>query len=553
MSADLREYQPRQLDIHFARFLGERSGLTGGDRARFEELVRLLSLDMAGGHSCLPLMPEDRQLLARCHLVSSGSETPLVLVHDRLYLHRYYRYEARLADQLAGLAGITHTPPDLHDLLAHSFGPDGEEPDFQKKAAEVALHQSLAIISGGPGTGKTTTVVKIIGLLLAVLGNDVRIALAAPTGKAAMRLQESIGASLSGLTFPPEIVDRIPTTASTLHRLLGVRRNRPSFRHTHDNPLPWDVVVVDEASMVDLAMMSKLVDALHPRARLILLGDKDQLASVESGAVLADCTRSLPANTVELQKSYRFNSAIKALAQAINSGDGERVWQLLQDTGHGNVALLRNPYFAVIGARYNDYMEVVARHRECGLHAVFQAFGAFRVLCATRHGQRGVAGVNAAVENHLKRMGYDVTSDPWYLGRPVMVTANDYGLELFNGDIGICLPDPADGRMKVWFERGDGGHRGCLPYRIPSCETVFGMTIHKSQGSEFREVVVMLPEEENRLLNRQLIYTAVTRAKECVQIVASKNILVYALQSDYPRSSGLAAMLRHAGRADGCD
>jgi len=547
MTADYREYQPRLLDIHFSRFLAERSGLAGREKMRFEELVRMLSMDMAGGHSCLPVSPEDQEILSLCPLVSSGEKTPLIIAHGRLYLHRYYRYESRLADQLARLAGISHDLPDLYALLDRYFGPAGEEPDYQKNAAEVALRQSLAIISGGPGTGKTTTVVKIIGLLIETLGGELRIALAAPTGKAAMRLQESIANSLTGLTFPREIIDRIPTTASTLHRLLGVRRNRPGFRHTYDNPLPWDVVVVDEASMVDLAMMSKLVDALTSKARLILLGDKDQLASVESGAVLADCTRSLPANTVELRKSYRFNTAIKELAQAINVGDGERAWQVLNGGEQDNVTLLRNPYFGVIGERYDAYMKVVAHHGEHGMDAVFRALGAFRVLCATRHGARGVTGVNASVENHLKRVGYDVVSEPWYLGRPVMVTANDYSLELFNGDIGICLPDPADGRMKVWFERGDGGYRSCLPYRIPSCETVYGMTIHKSQGSEFREVVVMLPEEESRLLNRQLVYTAVTRAKECVQIVASKKILVYALQSDYPRSSGLAEMLCHAG------
>jgi len=545
--------QARFLDVYLARFLAERSGLGGEERDRFEELVRLLSLEMADGHSCLMVDPSDRAILSKTSLVSEGGVAPLVLSCGRLYLHRYYRYESRLAEQLACLAAIEHDTTSMQQLLDDCFGPDAEEVDYQKLAAEVALKRSLAIISGGPGTGKTTTVVRIIGLLIQMLGTELRIALAAPTGKAAMRLKESIANSLAGISFPREIVAAIPTSASTLHRLLGVRRHQPDFRYTRDNPLPWDVVVVDEASMVDLAMMSKLVDALRPGTRLVLLGDKDQLASVESGAVLADCIRSLPENTVELRKSYRFDSSIKALALAINSGDDTAAWQVLTGTGYDNVTLLRNSYFDVIGERYSAYMDWVNDRHYLGMKEIFRKFSEFRVLCSTRHGGRGVHGVNGQVEKHLKIKGYDVYSDPWYAGRPVMVTANDYSLDLFNGDVGICLPDPADGVMKVWFERSDGGLRSCLPYRIPACETVFAMTIHKSQGSEFAEVVVILPEEESRLLSRQLVYTAVTRAKESVQIVASKKILVYALESDYPRSSGLADMLRNAGQVYGCD
>jgi exodeoxyribonuclease V alpha subunit len=539
------------LDHHFARFLAARSALEKDDRARFLELVEELSLAMSDGHSCLPVDRHGRDVLGKSPLVSGSGLTPLILDQDRLYLHRYHRYESRLAGQLAALAVRQYNFPSARTLLDDCFGPDLAEPDWQKKAAEVALSKALCIISGGPGTGKTSTVVKIIGLLLQAAEGDLRIALAAPTGKAAMRMQEaianSIGDTPGGLAFPEAILRKIPTTATTLHRLLGVRRNMPQFRHTGDNPLPWDVLVVDEASMVDLALMSKMVDALKPEARLILLGDKDQLTSVESGAVLPDCIRSLPTNTVELKKSYRFDRGIKSLATAINAGDGEQAWSLLNGDAHANVGLLRNPYFGSIGGKYAAYMEVVDNVARLGMREVFRAFSGFQVLCAARHGARGVQGINAVVENHLKRMGYDCFSDPWYAGRPILITANDYSLELFNGDIGICLPDPADGSMKVWFERGDGTLKSCLPYRIPRCETVYAMTIHKSQGSEFREVVVILPEEESRLLSRQLVYTAVTRAKESVQIVASKKILVYALQSDYPRHSGLSQMLAKQG------
>ncbi len=536
----------RLLDVHFANFLTGRCRLDGDARNRFKVLVEELSLAMDNGHSCLDISVDDAEMMAESPLVSTGDKTPLILYGNKLYLHRFFQYESRLASQLLLLAASdTEKTVDLEtkEHLDEMFGPDSNKIDWQKKAAELAISKSLSIISGGPGTGKTTTVVKILAMLLMAQGADLRIALAAPTGKAAMRLQESIGNTLKHVSFLPEILENIPTSASTLHRLLGYRRNSPQFVHTHENPMIWDVVVIDEASMVDLAMMSKVVDALKPGARLILLGDKDQLASVESGAVLLDCIRSLPENTVELKKSYRFDTGIKKFASAINCGDGEGAWGVVAGDAVSNVSVLRNSYFDVIGEKYASYMDVVADVGEIDRKAVFDAFAAFQVLCATRHGKMGVRRVNDVVESYLKRAGYDVFSDQWYSGRPVMITANDYSLELFNGDIGICLPDPQDGVMKVWFEKGDGTIKSCLPYRIPRCETVFAMTIHKSQGSEFREVMVILPEDESRLLNKQLVYTAVTRAKEFVQIVASKKILVYALQSDYPRSSGLSQML----------
>ncbi len=536
----------RLLDVHFANFLAERCKLEGDDKARFKVIVEELSLAMDNGHSCLELVDTDVTMVSASPLVSANEMTPLILYGNSLYLHRFFHYESRLASQLALLAQGEREMQDEHaakERLDELFGPDSEEVDWQKKAAERALKKSLAIISGGPGTGKTTTVVKILALLLMTYGTDLRMALAAPTGKAAMRLQESIANSLANVSLPHEVLDKIPTGASTLHRLLGYRRNSPQFKHTGKNPMSWDVVVIDEASMVDLAMMSKVIDGLKPGARCILLGDKDQLASVESGAVLLDCIKSLPENTVELKKSYRFDSGIKKLATAINSGDGKGAWEVVAGDEVTNVSVLRNSYFDVIGGKYASYMDVVAASGIDDPKEVFKAFADFQVLCATRHGKTGVRRVNDVVESYLKRAGYDTVADPWYAGRPVMITANDYSLELFNGDVGICLPDPADGMMKVWFEKGDGTIKSCLPYRIPRCETVFAMTIHKSQGSEFREVMVMLPEEESRLLNKQLVYTAVTRAKEFVQIVASKKILVYALQSDYPRSSGLSQML----------
>ena len=382
-----REKQPRLLDLHFARFMAKRSGLVGKEKESFETLIQQLSLAMESGHSCMQVSGEEADLLCSSPLVSATSDTPLVFRGERLYLQRYFQYECRLASQLKAFSSASDSEfqlsaEDLQVLLDRVFGVEGTEPDYQRRAAEVALKKSLCIISGGPGTGKTTTVVKIIGLLLEVFGLEIRIALAAPTGKAAMRLQESIGNSLQGISFGEEVIERIPTTASTLHRLLGVRKNSPGFRHNRDNPLRWDIVVVDEASMIDLAMMSKLVDALSSGARLILLGDKDQLASVESGAVLNDCIRSLPDNTGELKKSYRFDAGIKSLAQAINSGDGEQAWQLLVGDDFGNVNLLRNSYFRFVGARYLVYMEkvrsVAQQMTHSGVAEVFAVFSRFR-------------------------------------------------------------------------------------------------------------------------------------------------------------------------------
>ncbi|MCX5869470.1 MAG: exodeoxyribonuclease V subunit alpha [Deltaproteobacteria bacterium] len=547
------------LDHQFARFMTRQSGLAGDEADRFALLIKRLSAAMAAGHSCLPLTSQEEPLL-RGSLVSQGITTPLVLWHGRLYLQRYYRYELRLADQLKALARVQCRVPEYQTELDACFGKRPEtdsETDWQRQAAEMALSRPLALISGGPGTGKTRTVARILGLLLLALGPDLRIALAAPTGKAAMRLRESISASLAALPFSASIKEKIPTTACTLHRLLGVRRNSSVFRHHHGNPLPWDVVVVDEASMVDLAMMSKLVDALKSGARLVLLGDKDQLASVESGAVLADCIQALPDNTVTLHKSYRFNHEISAFARAVNRNDSTAAWSMLTNntqeaTTTRGLQLLQGPLPDFIVARYLRYMEKVAalpgNRQEDDIRPLFQCLNRFRVLCATRHGAGGVEILNRQVEQKLAAGNYPCQPGGWYPGRPVIILNNDYGLNLFNGDIGICLPDPpsqpaASGRFKVWFEHEDGSLKGYQPYRLPECETVFAMTIHKSQGSEFTEVLVVLPASDSPLLTRELIYTAVTRARTRVLIAGDQAIFTAAVNRTISRSSGLHEML----------
>jgi exodeoxyribonuclease V alpha subunit len=306
--------------------------------------------------------------------------------------------------------------------------------------------------------------------------------------------------------------------------------------------LPWDVVIVDEASMVDLALMSKLVDALHSGARLILLGDKDQLASVESGAVLADLISSLPQNTVVLQKSYRFDEAIKTLAETVNLNLAAKGWALLEEDRFDNIHLLETGFHETICQGYEGYLRFAGQAGLRQYPAVFEEFNRFRILCATRSGRMGVDSINALVENHyLAGIGYP---GRWYPGKPILIRRNDYSLDLYNGDIGICLMDPEEGTMKIWFEDGTGGVKGYLPSRLPEFQTAYAMTIHKSQGSEFDDVVIVLPDEESPFLSRELIYTAITRARKAIWLYSSKDVFMAAVSHKTRRSSGLASMLR---------
>ncbi|MBB5349480.1 exodeoxyribonuclease V subunit alpha [Desulfoprunum benzoelyticum] len=538
------------FDRHLAAFLEGRCGLAAAERPLFRMLVADLSAAMAAGHVCLSVGSEKAALLSRSPLVSDGGvPAPLVLHAGYLYLHRYYRYERRLADQLLHLAQVRHQVPGLEALLDSCFPVEEAEHDRQRLAARLALTRSLTLITGGPGTGKTFTVARILALLLRVHGPGLRLALAAPTGKAAMRLRESIANGIATLDLPPALAAAVPAQAATLHRLLGVRADSSRFRHEAGNPLPADVVVVDEASMIDLALMSKLVDALGPTARLILLGDRDQLASVESGAVLADCSRSLPDNTVELDRTYRFDHGISQLATLINSQDGGGAWDLLDRNAADSVSLVRGDFVDQAVARYRDYMTAAVQAEDATeIQGLFTLLNRFRVLCAVHHGRQGTALVNAAIEDGLRDAGCSIPSDdPWYPGRPILVTRNDYSLDLFNGDVGICLPDRSrDGRSTVWFERPDGRLRSVLPSRLPQCETVFAMTVHKSQGSEFDEVLVVLPEHGSPVLSRELVYTAITRARTSVRISARREVLALAAGRSLDRFSGLAAMLDQA-------
>jgi exodeoxyribonuclease V alpha subunit len=507
---------------------------------------------------------------------------PLILDgDDRLYLHRYFDYERRLATRLL-LAQQGGTAPHvasplLAELFAGNAAQLGGEPDWQRIAVALALRGRLTVISGGPGTGKTTTVVNLLACLIEQ-NPQCRIALAAPTGKAAARMTDALRERAAHL--PEAIRSRLPVEAFTIHRLLGVTPS--GFVHHSCNPLAIDTLVVDEASMLDLALATQLLEAVPASARIVLLGDKNQLAAVESGAVFAElcadpsltdaCRDDLavlsgvpsarmvpPAATepsalrdavVWLRHNFRFapGSGLAELAALVQRGDASEAMAWLSAAGEHGVRWIADASAspAVADQALTGYAHLLSAVRsgaliaECGA-----AFARYRVLCAVRSGPRGVDAVNAEVTRRFREALGSLDGDPrspWYPGRPVLVLRNDPMLKLFNGDIGITLTD-ASGVLSVHFAQADGSFRAIAPPRLPAHETAFAMTVHKSQGSEFDHVLVLLPARKSRVLTRELIYTAVTRARESVSLIAGAAVLSDAIAASAERHSGLLARL----------
>jgi exodeoxyribonuclease V alpha subunit len=583
---------PREIDQHFADFL---CNLAGAENNELNRAARAVINAVGKGHICVRLADIAEQeevgslasLLRATKVVGSpGQFTPLVLdENDRLYLYRYWKYEQELAKMLRERAAGR---PDVDiPMLRHGmdriFGEKEEkDTDWQRVAAAAAVRSRFCVVSGGPGTGKTSTVVKIIALLIEQAKEEsLRVALAAPTGKAAARLKESIRGAKGGLGIATEIIDLIPDDVSTLHRLLGVIPGSCRFRFNRTNQLPFDVVVVDEASMVALPLMAKLVDALLPRARLILLGDRDQLSSVEAGAVLGDIcdtgnahrfspdfcryVREVTEDSLEpggeeengpvladslviLEKNYRFGSGsgIGAVSRAVNAGDSDEALRLLSDEictditmkSLSSINALERSLEMVILDGYRDYLA------EENPETALAAFDRFRVLCALREGRYGVDGFNNAIERLLAAKGLITPDLRWYRGRPVMVTVNDYTLRLFNGDIGITLSDPEKpGNLAVFFPASDGGIRKVSPFRLPEHKTAYALTVHKSQGSEFDSILLILPTFDNPVLTRELLYTGITRAKSAVEIWGEEAIFAGAVSRRIDRESGLKNLL----------
>ena len=628
----------RRLSAAFARFIGTLD--EGAPNASAVAVACVVLSELEGrGHSCLMLfelasepsqllgwseelwhavlavsgpLPDSvegwRALLAGAPQVWTVGEAdvrqPLVLDGDRLYLRRYWRDESLVGEKIAARAQDLTNPPLAQvrqwlDILFDQPTQDGG-PDWQKVACAIALRGKVAIITGGPGTGKTYTVASLLTLLFAVSPQpeQLRIALAAPTGKAAARLKQSIDKALEGLAakagdaLPLLELARRMGAARTLHSLLGARPDTRAFAHHAGNQLDVDVLIVDEASMVHLEMMASVLDALPPTAILILLGDKDQLASVEAGAVLGDLCHdaqaggydaatiayaqaasgvaipdgfagdagALAQQTVMLRHSHRFGGPIGALAQAVNDGRPDLAKACFAGDAEGRVAwkvpaqpeeVLRLALAGRDGAPggYRPYLELVNAgsegqdHHDDWVRGVLRSFESFRILCAVRDGEWGVAGLNTAIELRLEREGL-LRRAEWYVGRPVMVTRNDYGTGVFNGDIGLTLRDPArPGSLRVYFLEGDKV-RSVLATRLRQVETAFAMTVHKSQGSEFRHTVLVLPQEGGAMLARELVYTGITRARDFFTLVSpTQAVLFDAILRRTQRASGLRGLI----------
>ena len=588
------------IDLELGYLLGRRAAasLSDVDEVRVVALAgALLSAERARGHSCVDLaaiagrthggdagipMPDVdscRSVLERSGLCADGeSPSPLVLEGDRLYLYRFHAAERRLAAALKSrIASAVDGPDAIGDDTAALFRASfdvapGRPTDWQAVAAAAALRGTLSEITGGPGTGKTHTVARVLALLLS-RDPSLRIAIAAPTGKAAARLAESLRAGAAKLRISDAIRAALPREGQTLHRLLGYQPWNDRFVHGPDRPLAEDVIVVDEASMVDLLMMDMLFAAARPTARILLLGDQDQLASVDTGYVLGDVCRAadecgaahgasfgawyerlagvaleeraevppLRDVVVRLRRSWRFEKqpGIGAVAEAIRSGSASDALEALSSDTFTDV-VLQAPL-----RRVSELLQPVTPMLERYFAAADEAealecLGAFRVLTALREGRLGVAGLNEAIERWLRDRGY-ISRATWYDRRPVLVTANDPATGLYNGDIGVTFV--RDGRTQVHFPVRDG-IRGFVPARVPSHTTAWAMTVHKSQGSEFGQVQLVLPEHDSPVLSRELLYTGVTRAKEQVTVFGSASIIRTAIERTTVRASGLAARLR---------
>jgi len=647
----------RALDLAFTRFLAQQSPDASPELLLASVLVShqlgrghvCLSLEgvLADPYTALSLPPEQAVIdslepvclpnqllqgldaqhwaarLADPLLVARGEgQTPLVFDGKSLYLRRYWHYErsveAAIAQRLLRRESLqAQLPDELRAVLQGLFGENTTgDTDWQKVACALAASSGFCIITGGPGTGKTTTVVKLLALLqsLNLCGANakaLRIKLAAPTGKAAARLKEAIAHAIAGLPHTlltqAGLRESIPTDVITLHRLLGSRPHSRQFRHDARNPLNLDVLVVDEASMVDLEMMAALLSALPQDARLVLLGDKDQLASVEAGSVLGQLCRragaghydqatttwlyrmagetiaseltdpegtALDQHVVMLRQSHRFksDSGIGQLAAAVNAGDAaaiDAVWRhgyrdlKFMPIDHLDQAPLRTLLIggAADGEQgFRAYLDVMNDQRpdlnaspaafDAWARSVLATHSRFQVLCALRTGPYGVEGLNQHIADILQHAGLLRANSAWFAGRPVLVTQNDYRLGLMNGDMGITLPYPVEDKqgarsswgLRVAFaENGGTGIHWLLPSRLLSVETVFALTVHKSQGSEFDHCALILPPKPNPVMTRELVYTGITRAKRWFTLVnvGHDDMLKKAAERRVMRSGGL--------------
>ncbi len=597
------------MDKHFALFIFRLASSNKSEAALAAALVSrktregniCMALDEYAGKPLLtgnnaparhsfsaPSLPEWTKQLRQSGVVGTEkSYTPLVLdSKGRLYLRRYWEYENTINRFIRQRCTQNHVELD-HERLAADLKTLFPKPadgsiDWQMIAAIAAARRSFCVISGGPGTGKTFTVAKILALIRGQHQSDSppRILLGAPTGKAASRLQQAIadtGLLQTGTTEPLQ--------ATTLHRMLGSIPNSPYFRHNAENPLAADIVVVDEASMVDLPLMAKLMQAVPDTARLILLGDHHQLASVQPGSFFGDICRpeimagfsaefceianeltscrlapssAAVSNTVspamqdsfiELLQSYRFDpdSSIARLSLAVKEGDGEGAFEILSASKDDTISWSDIPGPTELGKKllqWPDFEHFKTLQQTSEPDRCFALLENLRILCALRNGPFGMEKINTLVERQL---GLQVPQPGAYSvppSRPIMVTQNDYALQLFNGDIGILQLDPENpATSQAFFKNPEGRLRTLSLPLLPTHETVFAMTVHKSQGTEFDRVLLILPDRDSPLLTRELIYTAITRARKGVEIWGSRDIFIAAVKRKIQRTSGLPELL----------
>lgn len=587
------------IDEHFAVLLNRLAKVPSRE---LELAAKLLSNFRARGDVCLPLREvksSDAEKMGNADVPSvsewvkklrssgvvgdPGEFAPLILDgSERLYLQRYWKYEDALGRNLeARLKDKSTHDFDANELVQKMAQLFPKRSDWQKVAAFVAATSRLCVISGAPGTGKTRTIVLICALLTTLAGrNKLTFALVTPTGKAAARLKETIAQTGTSLNLPNEL--KLPTEASTIQRLLGAKGDSPHFRHHAQNPLTADVVIVDEASMIDLALLAKLFDAVRADARIVLVGDKDQLASVEAGSAFRDiCTPGFELGVsasladafaqstgekldgmvpdrapihsvvVELRHNYRFKPKMEIgeLSNAVNRGDSGAAIAALKSGGSIRwrpTPSLKN-FEHELRERVFPRFEKLLEIKDAAV--ALKQLTEFALLCALRRGPWGAETVNALLQGMLRESGRVEVAQRYHTGEPIMIVRNDYNAGLFNGDLGIVLPDPASGELRVFFP-GEGDEvLNFAPGRLPEHEPAFALTVHKSQGSEFRDALVILPARDAPILTRELLYTGITRARETVEVWASEEILRQTIRRTIERSSGLRDRLWNGSNA----
>ncbi len=559
----------------------------------------LLSKKLADGHICIPVselenetLPESYPgllskpaLLKRDMVAEEKAAEPIVYCKGNIYLQRYFVYETRILQRIKSFAEQQEQSAVAQKLLNNKksiiafFANSSAGINWQLAAALTAVTGNFTIITGGPGTGKTTTVAKALAVLFTIFPENLRVALAAPTGKAASRMAEAL--KNAGKNLPAPISEKLDELEpATIHRLLHSKKNSPYFVHDSKNPIPYDVVIADESSMIDVALFSKLLAAIPDNARIILLGDKNQLAAVEAGSLFGDLCDAVPetnlfskdqaellnnfiepadakfeyledqamvdhplfSRVIELKHSHRFNidGGIGKFSAAIIANEQEIIQTFFSN--NDPAITITSPSddasFFHFAEKYFAYIN------EPDIQSAIRKLNQYRVLCAVREGSNGLYQVNKRIENYLHAKKMIRTGPDFYENMPLMVTANNYELELYNGDIGIVRKDEK-GLLKLWFEQADGTLRSVSPAYVNNAEKVYAMTIHKSQGSEFDEILILLPAlENNKILTRELLYTGVTRARNKVTLMAEQEIILQTATSKVKRSSGLKERLQ---------